>query len=371
MTWLWMAAAIGGLAQSLAGAAGALLAERIGGPAVAGLPQAALVAGSAVAAFALSALTRRAGRPRALAAGALSAAAGCAAVALAAHFASLPAVLAGTLLIGAGGTAVMLTRYAAADLAGTMTAVLTATAGGAIAGPLLLPAGGPYLLAGGGFALTALCYARVRRPRPGPAPAPAAASGPASRAGLGVLTVANLVMVGVTTLAPVHLAHTGAPPAAIGVVISAHIAGMFAPSALSARLVAAAGPARAAVLGAAAMALAGAGVAAADRPALRAGLFLLGAGWNLCLVAGSTLLVAGVPATARPRREAWGEIGMGAAAAAGGGLSGPLAAGAGYPALGWIGAAAALAVPLLLAGATLPARRAGRNAAGATQIPLR
>ncbi|WP_433218586.1 MFS transporter [Dactylosporangium sp. CS-047395] len=340
MTWLWMAAALGGFAQSLAGAAGALLAFRIAGPAVAGLPQTALVLGAALAALLLSALTRRVGRTRALATGTLTAAVGCAVVLLAAHLASLPLVLAGTLLSGAGNTAVTLTRYAAAELAGTMTAVLTATAAGAIAGPLLLGLADPYLVAAAAFVLAALCYlpARVRSV----VEVPAGPSVRPSRTGLAVLTFANLVMVGVMTFAPVHLAHGGASATGIGAVISAHIAGMFAPSLISTRLVAAVGAGRTALLGTAVLLIACLTVASGATEGLVAGLFLLGVGWNFCLVAGSTLLVADVPAPDRPRREAWGELGMGAAAATGGGLSGPLAASAGYPALAWIGAALAL-----------------------------
>ncbi|WP_433059464.1 MFS transporter [Dactylosporangium sp. CS-033363] len=343
MTWLWMAAALGGFAQSLSGAAGALLAARIAGsPAVAGLPQTALVLGAALAALLLSALTRRVGRTHALATGALTAAAGCALVLLAAHRGSLPLVLLGTLLSGAGNTAVMLTRYAAAELAGTMTAVLTATAAGAITGPLLLGLADPYLVATAGFVLAAVCYLPVRVRVRSVVEEPTGPSGRPSRKGLAVLTFANLVMVGVMTLAPVHLAHGGAGPTAIGAVISAHIAGMFAPSLLSTRLVAAAGPGRTALLGTAILLIACLAVASGATEGLVAGLFLLGVGWNCCLVAGSTLLVADVPAPDRPRREAWGELGMGAAAATGGGLSGPLAATAGYPTLAWIGAALAL-----------------------------
>ncbi|MBA3310993.1 MAG: MFS transporter, partial [Nocardioidaceae bacterium] len=64
---LCAAGALGGLAQSLAGAAGALLARQVGGSdAVAGLPQTLLVAGAAASALALSALTRRRGRRVAL-----------------------------------------------------------------------------------------------------------------------------------------------------------------------------------------------------------------------------------------------------------------------------------------------------------------
>ena len=44
------------------------------------------------------------------------------------------------------------------------------------------------------------------------------------------------------------------------------------------------------------------------------GLTLLGVGWNLTLVAGSTWLTAGVDQAHRPMREGLGEVGMGTAA---------------------------------------------------------
>src|SRR6266487_1327101 len=88
---LCAASALGGLAQALAGTGGALLARQISGStAVAGLPQTALVAGSAAAALALSALTRRHGRAVALAAGAVLAVAGCTVGAAAAGAARTP-----------------------------------------------------------------------------------------------------------------------------------------------------------------------------------------------------------------------------------------------------------------------------------------
>lgn len=171
---LWAAAALGGLAQSLAGAAGALLAAQVSGSdAVAGLPQAALVAGSAVAALVLSPITARRGRRASLATGVAAALAGCPVVVAAAAGGSLPGVLLGSVLLGAGTTAVMLARYAAADLTATddgsraraMASVLVATTLGAVLGPnLLAPANdlgtrlglpeltGPYLLAGTAFA---------------------------------------------------------------------------------------------------------------------------------------------------------------------------------------------------------------------------
>jgi MFS family permease len=382
------ASALGGLAQALAGTTGALLARQIGGsPAVAGLPQTALVAGSAAAALVLSAITRRRGRAVGLATGAAVAVAGCLVVAAAAVAGSLPLVLAGSLLLGSGNTAVMLGRYAAADLAGetsrakAMAAVLAATTVGAVAGPNLLvpttglaaalglPAlSGPYLLSAVGFgaaAVVLLTGLGAARPpadpvdAPGCAPAAAAPLGPQATTGLAVLSLANLVMVAVMTMAPVQLHHVGGSLGLIGLVVSLHIAGMFAPSPASGWLTDRVGPAKAANM-AAVVLLAATGLAAvrADSPALlAAAMTLLGVGWNLGLIAGSALLTAGVPAADRPRLEGWGELGMGVAAAAGGAASGPVMAGGGYSLLAGSGA--------LVAAFVLPAARRGRSAAPA------
>ena len=70
-------------------------------------------------------------------------------------------------------------------------------------------------------------------------------------------------------------------------------------------------------------------------------LVFLGLGWNLGLIAGSVLLTAGIAEAERPRREGWGEVGMGAAAAVGGAGSGVVVAAAGYPVLALIGAVVA------------------------------
>src|SRR5919197_759159 len=169
---LQAAGAAGGFAQSLAGSAGALLAQDVAGSdAAAGLPQALLVVGSACSALAVTALTARRGRGAALLAGTAVAMAGCVVVAVAAVLADLRGVLAGSVLLGCGTTTVMLGRYAAADLATererarAMGSVLLATTLGAVAGPnLLAPSGalasavalpelvGPYLVAAAGFA---------------------------------------------------------------------------------------------------------------------------------------------------------------------------------------------------------------------------
>ena len=370
---LWLASALGGLSQSLGGSAGALLAREAGhSGAVAGLPQAMLVIGAAMSALGLSELTRRRGRGIALSLGALTAAVGCAVVVLGGLTMALPWILAGSLLLGAGNTAVMLGRYAAADLGGesdraqAMASVLVATTAGAVAGPnLLAPAGalavgldlpllaGPYLVAMVGFvAAAAVLIAGLRgaapvRRYPGESSA-ARALGREGSAGLVVLGLANLVMVAVMTMAPVHLHHRGVSLGLIGLVVSAHIAGMFVPSPLSGRLTGRIGAARVARLSGAALVAACVLAAAASTPMmLAAALVMVGAGWNLGLVSGSVLLTADVPEQMRPRREGWGEVSMGAAAASGGAASGVVATTSGYPTLAATTAAfAVLLIPL-------------------------
>jgi MFS family permease len=384
---LLLASLLGGLAQSLGGAAAALLARDLGGSdAVAGLPQAVIVVGSALAALAMSAFTRRFGRGRVLAAGLAAATLGSIVVVLAALAGSLLGLLAGTLLLGAGTTAVMLGRYAAADRApeGTrgraMATVLVATTVGAVAGPnLLVPSdalghalGLPGLT--GAYAVAAVCFAAaagmllrlpVHRPEARPEPDSAAPGGTA-RVGLTVLALANLVMVGVMTMGPVHLHHLGLGLGAIGLVQSLHIAGMFAPAPLSGWLADRWGPAPTTALAGAVLAGAAllAAVAATSPVLLGVALVLLGVGWNLGLVAGSTLLTAGVPAAERPRREGWGEVAMGVAAAGGGAASGAVVSGGGCGLLASGGAA----VAALVVAAAWRAR-ADRTAREAQRVP--
>jgi MFS family permease len=378
---LWMASVFGGLAQALAGTAGSLLARQVGGSdAVAGLPQGFVVAGAALAALTMSRLTAVRGRRVALTSGAIVAMVGCGVVTLAGVMASLPLILVGCLLLGAGNTAVMLGRYAAADLgpersrAAAMASVLVATTVGAVAGPNLLAptsqlAGhlglpvlcGPFMIAAVVFAAAAVTLARGLHLARVSAPDAAAKNRDAhssrlnreGMAGLVVLLLANLVMVSVMTMAPMQLRHNGNGLSMIGLVVSVHIAGMFAPSPVSAWLTNRIGSAVAA--SAAAVLLIGAcglaAVGAHTTGVLTIAMVLLGAGWNLSLISGSMLLTAGAPPGERPRREGWGEVAMGAAAAGGGAGSGAMMAAGGYPLLAAVAAGVAvLVVPVALGG---------------------
>jgi MFS family permease len=180
------------------------------------------------------------------------------------------------------------------------------------------------------------------------------------RLALLVLAVANLAMVGVMAVAPVHLHNHGAGMGTIGLMIGAHIAAMYLPSpvtgwisdTLGARVVA----------GMAALLLLAAGtvaaVAGAGRPGIMGALLLLGAGWNAGLIGGSALLRdAPISPSTRTRAEGLGELGMGAAAAAGGSGAGLLLATGGFGLLGLIAAA-----PCLLILAAVAATNASRAA---------
>jgi predicted MFS family arabinose efflux permease len=275
----------------------------------------------------------------------------------------------------------MLGRYAAADgapegaRARAMATVLVATTVGAVAGPnLLVPAdafgralglpglNGAYVVAALCFAVAACLLLRLpaRPPVLEPDPRGAAPGGTAVR-GLVVLALTNLVMVGVMNMAPVHLHHLGVGLGAIGLVVSLHIAGMFAPSPLSGWLADRWGPAPTTALAGGVLAVSALLAAVtADVPlVLGVALVLLGVGWNLGLVAGSTLLTAGVPAAERPRREGWGEVAMGVTAGGGGAASGAVMSGGGYGLL----AAAGAAVAALVVAAAWQARLSGSRSA--------
>ena len=380
---------LGGLGQAAGGAAGALLARDVAGTdAAAGLPLSLLVAGSALAAIPISGLSRTAGRRPGLATALVIGAAGAGLCVLAGAIGNLPLLLVGCLLFGAGNTAVMLARYAAADLseparrARTIGIVVFATTFGAVAGPNLLgPAGDAAAAVGlpeltGLFVLAAIAYTAAAavllallRPDPlrlathdeppedawGPRPSLSALlEPPAVRAGLATIVTANLVMVAVMAMTPVHMRHHDHSLTLVGFVISLHIAGMFAPAPLTGRLADRVGPRRVALGGCAVLLAAGTLAAAAGPsiPVLSLGLLLLGVGWNACLISGSALLVSAVATGQRPRVEGVGELSMGIAAATGGALAGPAVAVASYAALAIVAAAlAATVAPVLLVSA--------------------
>ena len=379
---LGAATAIGSAGLAAGGTAGALLgAELAGTDAAAGLPLGLLVAGSAIAALLISSCNDRLGRGRSLAAGYLAGAAGGAAVIGAAIGGSLTMLLAGSVLLGGANASVFFTRYAAAEVsvAGAtgrgLGWIFFSTAIGAVAGPLLLgPSGdvadavglprlsGLYVVAVVAFGAAALTLgtatklsgaSALRRPPSGSAVTlheiARGVRTPPAREGLVVLVAANFAMVAVMAVAPIHLMGHGHDVEMIGTVVAFHVAGMFAPSPLSGRLVDRSGPRAVASAGLVivlASAIGGAMIDRSGASALTATLIVLGIGWNFSVVGGSALIAGSVRPALRVQVEGAGEAAMGFAAAGAAPVAGLILAFGGWP---WVWVAGALAATAALA----------------------
>ncbi|MET8118069.1 MFS transporter [Micromonospora sp. NPDC005189] len=208
--------------------------------------------------------------------------------------------------------------------------------------------GGP---AGGGAA-SAAAPAGVRAPRgAGMRAAWSVVRGrPAARLGIAAVAVGHLVMVAVMAMTPVRLGESHADADVlrlVGIVLSLHIAGMYAFSPVVGWLTDRLGR-RAVILGGVGLLLAAcavAGTAGHHTPRLSVGLVLLGLGWSGTMVAGSTLLSESVPAGVRPSVQGLSDLIMGLAGAGAAVVSGFVMQFAGYPVLTLLAAVAA--VPLV------------------------
>jgi MFS family permease len=210
---------------------------------------------------------------------------------------------------------------------------------------------GPFLLAALAYAAAALVLAVLLRPdplltarsiaarRPGQADAThrADVADPnVVRLGGLAMVVTQLAMVAVMTGTPIHMRDHGHGLAATGLVIGLHVAAMFLPSPVTGRLVDRYGSRR--VITAGGLCLLAAGVLGAVAPghsaaALATALVLLGLGWNLGLLGGTTLLTGAVPLQGRARLQGRVDVAVALAGAAGGLSSGVVVAHADYAAL--------------------------------------
>ncbi len=251
--------------------------------------------------------------------------------------------------------------------------LLTATTFGAVVGPNLLQPStaightlglrsltGPYVIALLGFAFAAwlLWCAPARTAPASVAPHSNAGWSLPNLSGLAMLSTANLIMIAVMTMGSLRMEQLGSGLSVIGLVISVHIAGMFLPSSLSGRLTSRIGGTRSCLIAAPLLALACllAAVAESDL-AMAAAMLLLGAAWNLALLAGSALITDGVPEGLRPRREGWGDTSMGLAAAGGGIVSGPVMHATNYATLAAASALLAVVFTAVVLAITPTARR--------------
>jgi len=398
------------VAQVLSGAGlaagvtvGALLArDMLDTDSLAGLPSFLFTVGSAGAAVLVGRVSDAHGRRRGLGLGYAAGAFGAAVVVAAAATGSVALLLPALLVYGAGTATNLQARYAGADLAApdrrarAVSTVLVATTVGAVVGPNAVSAmgdiaegldlprlAGPFILATVAYALAgSVLLARLRpdplllaRDRaalvevstagapvnghPSTGEGPPGAGGPPTEAeeepaiGSGVfvggttMVVAQLVMVAIMTMTPIHMDEHGHGLSATGAVIAAHIAGMYLPSPLSGRLVDRFGGRPIAM--ASGVTLAVAGVLAAVVPGVEVfgiavALAVLGVGWNLGLVSGTAMVTDAVPLRVRARTQGKVDLCV-AVAGAGAGLgSGALVAATSYPMLSLAGAVVAVVV---------------------------
>jgi MFS family permease len=395
----------GGIGTTIGVSVGGLLAARLGGTDVSGLAQSCSVIGGALLAVPVSRLMRARGRRPGLAMAYSVGAAGATVVVLAAASKLVWLLFIGMAMFGGGTAANLQARYSAVDLspadrrARQLSVIVWATTIGAVLAPnfaspsdrLLHRFGapsltGPFVVSFVVFGLAAAAIFTFLRPDPllvartlaGSSPVEARRAGmraawraiaanPSSRLAIAAVATGHLVMVGVMTMTPVHIGAMAGMHGdtdvlrLVGIVLSLHVAGMYALSPLVGLAADRFGRRTIIICGVGILLAAClfAGTSGEHRVRLTIGLVLLGFGWSCMIVAGSTLLTESVPADVRPAAQGLSDLVMGTAGASSGALSGVVVSGAGYPTLTLIAAIAT--VPLL----ALALRSSADSAGGA------
>ena len=316
-----------------------IVALELGGDrALAGLPAAAVVLGAALGASVLGAVMGRWGRRPGVAGGYLVGILGALVAIIGIIIGSFAVLLLGSLAIGFANSSNQLSRYAAADMypprrrATAIGLVVWAATVGAVIGPNLvgisgdvalslgLPRlAGPYLVPLVLVAIAAALSWLMLRPDPRDLADRSADVGTVIRppaqlrevfrrpvVALAVLALicGQFVMVLIMTMTPLHMTDHGHDLGAVGIVISAHVFGMFALAPVSGRLTDRFGALPIVAVGLTMVlgsALLSAVAPAQDELILLIALFLLGWGWNLGFVAGSAMLTGGVSSVERAR----------------------------------------------------------------------
>jgi len=377
------AQSLSGLGYSSTVAAGSLLVASITkSEALAGLAQTFGVLGAAAMALPLANLTRRGGRRLALSSGYAIGSLGTVLAVVGGATEFLPILFLGTFLVGAAAASGYQARYAAVDLATqdnrarSLSLVVWASTIGSVLGPNLIgPVGdfatsigfprltGPYMFSAVMLGMgSAVIWFRLK---PDPYLTSTAshseessskikiptkevlahiASRPNALLGLLALSMGHLIMVAVMVMTPVHMAHVDVSLNIIGLVISVHIAGMYALSPVVGYLTDRLG--RQQVIAIGGLILVGSAIISGTAPAdneiqLGIGLFLLGLGWSCTLIAGSTLLSESVSDHYRAPAQGTSDLIMNLSAAVGGALAGVIIAFLSY---GWLCALAAIPI---------------------------
>ncbi len=332
-------------------AVGALLAKDLlhGNDRFAGSGGAAFTLGSAFLAVPLSAYMRRNGRRPGLMFAFLLGAAGAVVAGAGGQLRSFPLFLVGMLCFGGAQAATLQGRYVAADLAlphdraRAIASVVVVGTLGAVFGPILTPwerrAGeavgldefiGPFFFASMFLLVATAVIARRLHPDPlavngqldphalrvRPTAQVRISAGvigesPLATLGLVAMVVSQTAMVAVMTMTPSHMKDHGQADLS-AYVIALHIAGMYAFAPFVGGFVARVGQVRAVMVGSVVLGIGTVvSVVAGYVPSLIfLGLFLLGVGWNIGLIAGSSMLTGAVPADSRVEVQGTADLTM-------------------------------------------------------------
>lgn len=367
---------------------GALLAEEmLGTDAFAGIPVALFTLGSAGAAFLVGKLSQRLGRRAGLTIGFIMGGIGGLAVVLAAVLDSIPLLFIAFTIYGSGTATNLQSRYAGTDLASknqrakAVSITMVATTVGAFAGPnlvgvmgdLALAIGipvlsGPFLLSGTAFLLAGAVIFLLLRPDPfliakalesyrkeheeNLVEDTQAHNKKGIAAGATIMVLTQMIMIAIMTMTPVHMRLHGHDLANIGLVIGIHIGAMYLPSLFTGILVDKFGSTLMAAVSGAILVLAS--VIAAFAPGeslffLILALALLGIGWNIGLISGTTKVVDSTDPLKRAKTQGTVDVFIALSGATGGVLSGLVVAGSSYATLSLLGGFLSLIViPLML-----------------------
>ncbi|MDQ2691672.1 MAG: MFS transporter [Chloroflexota bacterium] len=366
-----------------------IIGARLGGSAsFAGVPSAVYLLGAAFAASAWGYIMDRIGRRNGMVTGLLIGVIGSALVLVAIGISSFPLFLAGMVLMGITNAAVVLGRFAAAEVnppekrgAAISNVVLGGTFG-AIVGPLMVgPMGslvrgagmdelaGAYLATLLLFVISAVVVFLGLRPDPRdlgkqvaaahPDPDPKAVTGearpifeilrqPAAMVAVSAMALGQVVMVAIMVITSLHMRDHQHHLADISAVIASHTFGMFAFSVISGRLADRWGRGPVILTGASTLLLAC--VTAPLSPnvfPLAVALFLLGLGWNFCFVGGSALLSDQLSPAERSRTQGMNDLLVGLASATGSLGSGFVFAASNYTVIAFVAGLLAL-IPLMM-----------------------
>ena len=361
-------------------------AELSGMIALAGLPVTVMLVSAALGAFSWGVLIEKIGRRRGLGIGLILGVFGGLFSTLAIWQELYLLYLFGMALFGLAQSAMQLGRFAAAEVnppdkrgKAIATVVLGGTVG-SIAGPLLVgPAGvlasrfgldelvGPYGSALVLFAIGSVIVFIWLKPDPTEIakeigrkdqttdtvikqarPLSEILKQPGVLVAITSMVVGQAVMVMIMVITGLHMKALTHPLTSISLVISAHTFGMFAFSVVSGNLTDRLGRETVIKLGAGILILAGlsAGLSPDVLP-IAVSLFLLGLGWNLCYVGGSTLLADQLSPPEQSRMQGVNDLLVGLASAIGSLGSGFVFAVVGFQIMGFVGAGLSI-IPFLV-----------------------